>query len=103
MNTDPLPFIPYPQSSSPPSKTINEIKLNWRELILKHEMESIWHRIAGLAQSQGDVESDMSDKTQDLFLRLLTEQRLNTYVDENWSEEQITRELLSLMPSQAKT
>jgi hypothetical protein len=103
MNTDPLPFIPYQQNSSPPSKTINEIKLSWRELILKLEMESIWHRIAGLAQSPGADEWDMGDKTQDLFLRLLTGQRFNTYIDDSWSEEQITRDLLSLMQDQAGT
>jgi hypothetical protein len=102
MNTDPLPYIPYQESTSVPSKPVNENELNWRELILKHKMESIWHRLAGLAQSQGDGEADAGEKTQDLFLRLLSEQRFNTYVDNNWSEEQIIRDLLSMLQSRAK-
>lgn len=70
--------------------------------MLKHDIESIWRRIACLAQSQGDDEWDTGDKTQDVFLRLLNGRRLNTYIDENWSEEQITRDLLSLMHGRAK-
>jgi hypothetical protein len=100
MNTDPLPSIPYQPSSSLSSKTIND-DLNWRELMLKHDVESIWRRIACLAQTRGDDEWDTGDKTQDVFLRLLNGQRFNTYIDENWSEEQITQDLLSLMRGRA--
>ncbi|HVG18399.1 MAG TPA: hypothetical protein VNI02_05050 [Blastocatellia bacterium] len=101
MNTDPLPSITYQPNSNLSSKTIND-EMNWRELILKQDVESIWRRLAGLAQSQDDDEWSMGDKTQDVFLRLLNGRRFNTYVDENWSEEQITGELLSLIRRQAE-
>lgn len=97
MNTDPLPCIPTEQSSSPSARTLPWNDRTWRELILEHQVEFIWHRLAGLAQARSESESDIGDKTQDLFLRLLNGRRFNAYIDENWSEEDINRELMSLM------
>jgi hypothetical protein len=101
MNTDPLPSIPNQQGPGHSMKAASADELRWREMILNQEIDSIWHGLAGLVRSQGDGESDsgqdMAAKTQDVFLRLLREQRFDAYVDECWSEEQISRELLSLM------
>jgi hypothetical protein len=66
-------------------------------------MESIWHRLASLTQTHKNSEWDLGEKTQDLFLRLLSVRRFNTYIDENWSEEQINQDLLSLMQSQVES
>lgn len=100
MNTDPLPYIPYQESPGHSTKALRENERSWRELILSHEIESIWQRLAGLTQSQGDTQLEIGDKTQEVFLRLVSEQRLNTYIDKNWSEEQIIRDILSLIERQ---
>ena len=97
MNTTSLPSDLNQQNPGHSTKTLNENEPGWRELILSQDMESVWHRLAGLAQSQSSSQLDFGDKTQDVFLRLLSEQRLSTYVDENWSEAKIMGELLSLM------
>jgi hypothetical protein len=100
MNTDPLPSIAPQQNPGLSTKTLREHEPGLRELILGCEMDSIWRTLAGLAQSQCDSERDVCDKTQDMFLRLLSDQRFSAFVDENWSEEEIGRELMSLMRSQ---
>ena len=101
MNTDPLTFFPVQQDPGNSMKAARANERSWREMILNQEMDFIWHKLANLVQSQGEMKFvsglDLADKTQDLFLRLLCEQRLNSFVDERWSEKQINRELLSLM------
>jgi hypothetical protein len=100
MNTDPLPSLPLEQNSNLSAKTSREHERSWRELILRREVESIWNRLARLTRSQSDSEWDLGDRTQDLFLRLLSGGQFNTYVDENWSEEQITLDLISVLQCQ---
>lgn len=100
MNTDPLPPIPVEQNSTHSTKALRDSERSWRELIQRREMDSIWNRLARLAQSNSNSEWDLGDKTQDLFLRLLTGRRFNTYVDEDWSDERITQDVLSVMQCQ---
>lgn len=97
MNTTSLPSTLSQQNPGLSTKPLKGDDLGWRELILSYDMESVWHRLAGLAQSQDGSQSDLGDKTQDVFLHLLSERRLSTYVDENWSEAEIMGDVLSLM------
>ncbi|HEX5735434.1 MAG TPA: hypothetical protein VF131_21585 [Blastocatellia bacterium] len=68
----------------------------WRELFVDQDAEAVWQRIYTLIRS-ADSDSDYEQTAQELFLRLLTTDRVNIYIEQGFSDDEIRDDLLSLL------
>ena len=68
----------------------------WRELFVDQDAEAIWQKIYTLINS-ADLESDYEQVAQDLFLRILSTNRVHLYIEQGFSEDEIRDDLLSLL------
>lgn len=69
----------------------------WRELLTSEDADAIWHRLSELVRSTlPESQYDISTVAQQLFLHLLTSDRLSLYIDRNYSDEQIKEDLIAL-------
>ncbi|MEW6211231.1 MAG: hypothetical protein AB1631_22890 [Acidobacteriota bacterium] len=68
---------------------------SWRAIFADQDADEIWRSLSDLIQKAGPAHSD--DMTQELFLRLLATQRLAFYTEQNYSDEEIQQDLLSLL------
>lgn len=64
----------------------------WQEVFIDDDAESIWNRLYDLIEKMISDETNCSVKTQEMFLRLLAEGRINQYIEENWSDTGIEDE-----------
>ncbi|MCI0488611.1 MAG: hypothetical protein L0229_18645 [Blastocatellia bacterium] len=70
----------------------------WREILAEEDAEAIWQRLFTLIESAVPNRRDDCDLiTQEIFLHLLATQRLNLYLTEGRSDEEIESDLLSLV------
>lgn len=70
----------------------------WRELFVDQDAEAVWQKIYTLIRS-ADSNSDYEQLAQDLFLRLLTSERVHIYIEQGFSDDEIRDDLLSLLNS----
>lgn len=71
---------------------------DWRKIFIEQDAEVIWQRLFTLIESMVPNGRDDCDLiTQELFLHLLATQRLNVYLAEGYSDEEIESDLLSLV------
>ena len=68
----------------------------WRELFVDQDAEAVWQKIYTLIRS-ADSDSDHEQLAQDLFLRLLTSDRVHIYIEQGFSDDEIRDDLLSLL------
>jgi hypothetical protein len=70
----------------------------WRELFVDQDAEAVWQKIYTLIRSVvSDTDSDYERMAQELFLCLLTTQRVRIYIEQGFSDDEIRDDLLSLL------
>ena len=70
----------------------------WRELFNNQDAEAVWQKIFFLLTSViSDNDSNYEQITQDLFLRLLSTERIKLYMEQGYSDDEIRDDLLLLM------
>jgi hypothetical protein len=74
----------------------------WRELLTSQDASLIWHQLQIFVRSEyQDGKSDIDQLTQEVFLHLTSSGRLDLYVSEKYTEEEIRSDLLSLLKKRA--
>ena len=69
----------------------------WRQLIIEEDANAIWRKLFALIQSSNpDSGTDCNQITQEVFLHLLTTEQLSLYINQEFSDEEIELDLLSL-------
>ncbi len=68
---------------------------SWRAVFADQNADEIWRSLSDLTEKAGSTRSD--HVTQGLFLRLLATQRFTFYTEQNYSDEEIQQDLLSLL------
>jgi hypothetical protein len=70
----------------------------WRELFVDQDAEAVWQKIHNLITSaKSESGSDYEQMAQELFLRLLTSERVQLYTEQGFSDDEITDDLLLLL------
>lgn len=71
---------------------------DWRQVLRSQDAEAIWHNLSILVRSAepGDPAS-YDHRTQELFLHLLTADRISFYIEQDYSDSEIRAELLSIL------
>lgn len=70
----------------------------WRELFVDQDAEAVWQNIYTLIRSAiSDTDTDYELMAQELFLRLLSTQRVHIYIEQRLSDDEIRDDLLSLL------
>jgi hypothetical protein len=73
---------------------------DWRELLIRQDPEVIWHRLAALVRlALPDCAGEHDAITQEVFLDLLSGDRVSTYLERNYSGEQIRQKIKALITS----
>ena len=71
----------------------------WRNLLINGDAEAVWRKILFLVKSSGrDQRRNSEQLTQEIFLHLLSTDRLNLYLEHRFTDEEITADLLSFLP-----
>lgn len=68
---------------------------SWRAIFADQNADEIWRSLSDLTEKAHSTRSDQT--TQELFLRLLATERLTFYTEQNYSDEEIQQDLLSLI------
>ena len=72
----------------------------WRELIIRQDADGIWQRVHTLVRTaMPDESSNIDLVSQELFLNLLTTNRLLMYIEQGYADKEIELDLLSLLIS----
>lgn len=73
---------------------------DWRELLIRQDAETIWHRLSALVRlALPDRSAEHDTITQEVFLHLLSGERINAYLEQNYSGEEIRQDLKALINS----
>ena len=73
---------------------------DWRELLIRQDAEIIWHRLSALVRlALPDRSGEHDTITQEVFLYLLSGDRINTYLEQNYSGEEIRQDIKALITS----
>jgi hypothetical protein len=76
----------------------SEHERGWRELFVNQDAEAVWQKIYTLIRSViPDSDSDYEQMAQEMFLRLLSTERIHLYVEQGYSEDEIRDDLLLLL------
>ena len=76
----------------------SNVERGWRELFVNQDAEAVWQNIYNLIRSVvSDTNSDYEQMTQELFLRILTTERIHLYVEQGCSDDEIRDDLLLLL------
>ena len=76
---------------------------DWRELIHRQEADAIWHELSSLVEAAlpgGDSEHDAV--TQEIFLELVSTGRISDYIQQDYSGEEIYRDINVLIAGRKK-
>ena len=70
----------------------------WRELFVDQDAEAVWQKLYTLISSaDSNSNYDYEQMAQELFLRLLTTERVKLYTEQGFSDDEIRDDLLSLL------
>ena len=73
---------------------------DWRELLIRQDAEIIWHRLSALVRlALPDRSGEHDTITQEIFLDLLSSERINMYLEQNYSGEEIRQDIKALINS----
>jgi hypothetical protein len=75
---------------------LSQHERGWRELFVDQDAEAIWQRIYTLIRSK-DSDSNYEYVAQELFLSILTTERVHLYIEQGFSDDEIKDDLLSLL------
>ncbi|MEW6211924.1 MAG: hypothetical protein AB1631_26450 [Acidobacteriota bacterium] len=67
----------------------------WQEVLINQDAQLIWQRLYQLIETQVSDETTRVMKTQELFLQLLAERRIDRYIEEELSDREIEDDLIS--------
>ena len=73
---------------------------DWRELLIKQDAQAIWRKLSLLVRSAIREHPDNYDSiTQDIFLFLISTDRISMYIERGFSNEEIKLDIISLLTS----
>jgi hypothetical protein len=73
---------------------------DWREILIKQDAQVIWRELSRLVRSAiQEHHNDYDSLTQELFLFLISTDRLNMYVEQDFSDEEIKLDITTLLTS----
>jgi hypothetical protein len=97
MATDPLTYVAQ-RASLDRAKSPRGRDRDWQALLIEQDADAIWRKILALVRvAQPDGEAQFDQMTQELFLYLLAADRLNYYLDQDYSDEQIRLDIFSML------
>ena len=71
---------------------------DWRQVLLSQDAEAIWHKLSILVRTAIPDHADGYEQlTQELFLQLLTTDRVSIYIEQKYSDSEITEDLVSIL------
>ena len=86
-----------------PARKFPSSDRDWREIMIRQDAKSIWQRLSALVRLTFPERDDEHDAiTQEVFLDLISGERINTYIEENYSGEEIRQEVGALIVSARK-
>ena len=68
---------------------------SWQEVLVEQDAQLIWERLCGLIAKVVSDEMTRLVKTQELFLQLLAEGRIDRYIEEELTDREIEEDLIS--------
>ena len=81
-----------------PARSRRSPVCDWRELLIRQDAEIIWHRLSALVRLTLPDQTARHDAiTQEIFLDLLSGARINTYLEQDYSSEEIRQEIKTLI------
>ena len=73
---------------------------DWREILIKQDAQAIWRKLSQLVRSALREDTNNYDSiTQDIFLFLISTDRLGMYIERGFSSEEIKLDIISLITS----
>jgi hypothetical protein len=73
---------------------------DWREILIKQDAQAIWRKLSLLVRSALREHPDNYDSiTQDIFLFLISTDRISVYIEQGFSDEEIKLDIISLLTS----
>jgi len=85
------------RDSASARKALGRVR-DWRQVLLSQDAEAIWRQLSILVQSSGvEREGGYEQVTQQLFLQVLATDRLRFYIERNYSDQDIRKDLLSML------
>jgi len=73
---------------------------DWREILIKQDGQAIWRKLSLLVRSAIREHPDNYDSiTQDIFLFLISTDRISMYIERCFSNEEIKLDIISLLTS----
>ena len=73
---------------------------DWREILIKQDGQAIWRKLSLLVRSAIREHPDNYDSiTQDIFLFLISTDRISMYIERGFSNEEIKLDIISLLTS----
>ncbi|MFL6214806.1 MAG: hypothetical protein ACJ74J_13050 [Blastocatellia bacterium] len=77
---------------------------DWRELLIRQDAETIWHRLSALVRLGLPEQPAQHDAiTQEIFLDLLSGERINAYLEQDYSSEEIRQEIKTFISGAKKS
>ena len=71
---------------------------DWRQVLLSQDAEAIWHELSVLVRTAIPDHADGYEQlTQELFLHLLTTDRVSVYIEQNYCDSEINEDLVSIL------
>lgn len=71
---------------------------DWRQVLLSQDAEAIWHELSTFVRTAiPDHAVGYEQLTQELFLHLLTTDRVSVYIEQKYSDSEITEDLVSIL------
>ena len=90
---------PARRSIAPARKAYVQV-CDWRDLLVRQDADILWHRLSALVRlALPERASEHETITQEVFLDLLSGERINTYLEQNYSGEQIRQQIKALIAS----
>jgi hypothetical protein len=81
-----------------PARKARSHVCDWRELLIGQDAEIIWHRLSALVRlTLSDRSGEHDTITQEIFLHLLSSDRIDTYLEQNYSGEEIRRDIKAII------
>lgn len=76
---------------------------DWRELLIRQDAETIWHRLSALVRLTLPNHAGEHDLiTQEIFLHLISGERINRYLEQSYSGEEIRQDIKALIAGAGK-
>jgi len=95
--------IPPARRPIVPARRVHVHVSDWRELLIRQDAEVIWLRLSALVRlALPDRAAEHDNITQEVFLDLFASQRFNTYLEQNYSGEEIRQEIKARIASARK-